>query len=63
MKTSDPRQLTVEEIQHELAQILATGYLRLCDEVREGGESTPSQQRSGALDGQDSASAGPGERP
>ena len=63
MNASDPRHLTAEEIQRELAQILATGYLRLCEEARQGAESAPSQQRSGAPEGQESASARPGERP
>ena len=63
MNASDPRHLTVEEIQCEVAQILATGYLRLCEEARQGADIAPSQQRSGGPDGQESASAGPGERP
>ena len=63
MKSSDPRRLTAKQIQHEVAQILATGYLRLCEEARQGEESAPSQQRSRAHEGQECASPRPGERP
>jgi hypothetical protein len=63
VNASDPRHLTVEEVQCEVAQILATGYLRLCEEARQDEERAPSQHRSGAPEGQESASAGPGERP
>jgi len=63
VKTADPRNLTVEEIQCEVAQILATGYLRLCEEARQDEERAPSQPPSGAPEGEEAASAGPGERP
>ena len=63
MNASDPRHLTADDIQHELAQILATGYLRLCEEARQDEERAPSQPPRGAPEGQESASAGPGERP
>lgn len=63
MNASDPRHLTVEEVQCEVAQILATGYLRLCEEARQGEERAPSQQRSSTPEGQESASVHGGERP
>ncbi len=63
MKPTDPRHLTPEEIQREVAQILAAGYLRLCEDAQQGEESAPSQQPSGAREGQESASSRPGERP
>lgn len=62
MKCPEPSQMSPEKIQRELAQILATGYLRLCAEAAQASESAASQQRSGASEGQD-ASAGAGEGP
>ena len=41
MNASDPRHLTAEEIQREVAQILAAGYLRLCEEARQGDGERP----------------------
>lgn len=56
--------LTPAEILAELAQILATGYLRLCaDAARGAAQSGARQQRSGATEGQNCAPAGAGEGP
>ena len=63
MSAEDPRRLTAKQIQHEVAQILATGFLRLCEEARQGEESAPSELRSSAPEGQECASPHPGERP
>ena len=58
-----PSATTGTSVIEEIARILATGYLRLCEEARQGAKSNPSQQRSDAFDGQESASMRPGERP
>ena len=63
MSAEDPSRLTAKQIQHEVAQILATGYRRLCEEARQGDEAAPSQQPSGAPEGQESAAPRRGERP
>lgn len=63
MSTSDPRKLTPEEIQRELAQILARGYRRLCEDASPAAQSQASQQRSGAPGGQECSSRRAGEGP
>lgn len=56
--------LTQAEILAELAQLLATGYLRLCaDAARGAAQSGAAQPRSGATEGQNCAPAGAGEGP
>ncbi len=55
--------LTQAEILAELAQILATGYLRLCADAARGAQSGARQQRSGATEGQNCAPSGAGEGP
>lgn len=61
MNATDPRKLSPEGIQRELAQILAAGYRRLCEDANPGAQSQASQQRSGARRGQECASRGAGE--
>jgi len=63
MSAADRRNPSPEEIQRELAQILARGYLRLCADASQGAKSAASQQRSGASVGQECASRGAGEGP
>lgn len=41
MSAADPRKLSPEEIQRELAQILARGYVRLIQSCRPEGGETP----------------------
>lgn len=55
--------LTQAQILAELAQVLATGYLRLCADAARGAQSGARQQRSGASEGQNCAPAGAGEGP
>ena len=55
--------LTQAQILAELAQILATGYLRLCADADRGAQGGAAQRRSGAPGGQECASAGAGEGP
>lgn len=54
-RAHDPRSLSPEEIQRELAQLLATGYLRLLAEASQREKGRASQQRSGAPGGQECA--------
>jgi len=63
MSTSDRRSPSPEETLRELAQILAAGYRRLCEDASRGAESQASQQRSGAPGGQGCAPRGAGEGP
>jgi hypothetical protein len=63
VNAADRRNPTPEEIQRELARILAAGYLRLCEDATQGAKNEGSQQRSGAPGGQECAPGGAGEGP
>ncbi|MGE0229724.1 MAG: hypothetical protein AB7U23_14565 [Dehalococcoidia bacterium] len=63
MSAADRRNPSPEEIQRELAQILARGYVRLCAEASQCAQSRASQQRSGAPERQEWAPRAAGEGP
>jgi hypothetical protein len=63
VSAADRRNPSPEEIQRELAQILARGYVRLCAEASQGAKSRASQQPSGTPGGQECAPRGAGEGP